>query len=457
MALRPRTLRARLGLVFALTTTLAAGGFGALILHQARHQLAIAIDEGLAAVSSGLAQRVTTEGPAVVSGPNPELAPPSDAVAQLLSADGAILATSAFPGNDRPLLRPAGARKVSLGRTVRVQTSIPKPRGGRAAVRVRAVPVQVGGRTAVLATATSFDEAARLEEELEHALTLGLPLLAVLVALGGWVLTGAMFKPVRSMIEQADTISTRVAGERLAISGGGAELRALAARLNAMLDRIDDAAARERAFLDDASHELRTPIAIVRGELELARSRLTDAEQAATLDSVLDEVERLERLAHNLLVLARSRSGTLTAGTEPVDIETVVDRAARAIARRADHRHVELHCLGNGVVNGDEAALQRAVINLLDNAVRHAASSVTVTVAEDRTFVDVTVADDGPGFPAELLPHAVDRVTRDPDSGGGMGLGLAITSAIAAAHGGHVSAANRPAGGAEVRLRLPAA
>src|SRR5947207_7587416 len=216
-------------------------------------------------------------------------------------------------------------------------------------------------------------------------------------------MTGAMYMPVRSMYVQADSISAREPGERRSISGGGAELRALAARLNAMLDRIDDAAARERAFLDDASHELRTPIAIVRGELELARDRaLGDPEQAASLDSVLEEVERLERLAHNLLVLARSRRGSLTAGSEPVDLETVVDRAARSIARRADHRHVEVHCLGNGVVNGDESSLQRAVLNLLDNAVRYASSEVVVTVAEDRTFVDVTVTDDGPGFPAEL-------------------------------------------------------
>ena len=456
--LRPRTLRARLGLVFGLTTTVAAAGFGALLLHQARRQLSIAIDEGLVPVATGLAQRVATEGPVVISGPNPELAPPSDAIAQLLGPDGRILATSSFIGNDRPLLRSAGADKVArLGRTVRHQTSIPKVAGGTAPVRVLALPVQVGGRPEVLVTGTSFDESLRLEEELEHALSLGLPIMAVAVALGGWLLTGAMFKPVRSMIEQADTISTREAGERLSISGGGAELRILAARLNAMLDRIDIAAARERSFLDDASHEMRTPIAIVRGELELARSRAGDDEQRASLDSVLDEVERLERLAHNLLVLARSRSGSLTAGNTPVDLETVVDRAARAIARRADNRHVHVRCLGNGVVNGDESSLQRAMLNLLDNAVRYAASEVTVTVIEDRTFVDVTVADDGPGFPEDLLPHVFDRFTRDPGSGGGMGLGLAITSAIAAAHGGHVSAANLPGRGAEVRLRLPAA
>src|SRR2546428_7438891 len=147
------------------------------------------------------------------------------------------------------------------------------------------------------------------------------------------------------------------------------------------------------------------PIAVVRGELGLARSGAGDDEPRASLDSVLDEVERLERLAHNLLVLARSRSGSLTAGNTPVDLETVVDRAARAIARRADNRHVHVRCLGNGVVNGDESSLQRAMPNLPDNAGSHAASEVTVTVIEDRTFLDATAAHDRPGFPEDLLPH----------------------------------------------------
>ena len=457
--LRPRTLRARLGLLFGLTTTVLAGGFGGLLLHQARHQLAIGIDEGLVPVATGLVQRVANEGPAVISGPNPELAPPSDAIAQLLTADGRIAASSTFTGNDHPLLHAGGTNTVAiLGHRVVRQTSILSPEGKASPIRILALPVRVAGQPMALVTGTSFDESRRLELEQERALSLGLPLLAVIVALGGWVLTGAMFKPVQSMIEQADAISAREQGERLAISGGGAELRVLAARLNAMLDRIDDAAARERAFLDDASHELRTPISIVRGELELARSRVPEDDALrAPLDSVLDEVERLERLAHNLLVLARSRSGTLTAGDTPVDLETVIDRAVRAIDRRAGNRHVTVRHNGFGVVTGDESSLQRAVLNLLDNAVRHATSTVTVDVEEHGPFVELTVRDDGPGFTEELLPHVFDRFTRDPGSGGGMGLGLAITSTIAAAHGGHVSATNRPEGGAELRLRLPAA
>jgi two-component system sensor histidine kinase MprB len=109
------------------------------------------------------------------------------------------------------------------------------------------------------------------------------------------------------------------------------------------------------------------------------------------------------------------------------------------------------------VVTGDESALQRAVLNLLDNAVRYAAAEVTVTVDERDTSVDVTVTDDGPGFDETLLPHAFDRYTRDPKSGGGMGLGLAITAAIVSAHGGTVVATNRPERGAEVSFSLPGA
>jgi signal transduction histidine kinase len=349
------------------------------------------------------------------------------------------------------------ATVAATGRRKHRQTSIDVPGGASEPARYLASAVDTDEARVVLVTATSFDEARRLEQNLERALSFGLPILAAAVALGGWLLTGAMFKPVRSMIEQADTISAREPGERLEIKTGAAELRELASRLNFMLDRIEDAAARERAFLDDASHELRTPIAIVRGELELARDRARGHDEVVeSLDSTLDEVERLERLAPNQVVLARSPSGTLTAGDTPVDLETVVERAVRAVHRRADNSHIAIRCAGNAVVNGDESALQRAVLNLLDNAVRYAASEVSVTIESGPAVALLTVVDDGPGF-GDLLPQAFDRFTRDPGQGGGMGLGLAITAAIATSHGGDVAADNRVAGGAQVCLRLPAA
>jgi two-component system OmpR family sensor kinase len=458
---RPRTLRVRLALIFGLTTTVVAAVFGTLVLHKARLQLAHAIDEGLVPVATELAARVGREGPGVIAGSaSPELHPPSDAFAQVLDERGRILTTSGFPGDTLPLLRPVEALKVaSSDKRVRRQVTVDATTGGTQAARLVAFRVTTPTGRVVLVTATSFDEAYRLEEDLERALATGLPVLAAGVALGGWLLTGAMFKPVRSMIEQADRISAEEPGERLEIAGGGAELRMLASRLNFMLDRIEDAAARERSFLDDASHELRTPISIVRGELELALDRarpVDDPGLVASLDSVLDEVERLEQLAHNLLVLARSRSGTLTGAEEPVDLETVVERAVRALHRRAENQHIAIHRTGNAVVEGDESSLQRAVLNLLDNAVRYASSEVAVSIEAHPSVVILSVVDDGPGF-GDLLPQAFERFTRDPGQGGGMGLGLAITAAIATAHGGYVSADNRPSGGAQVCLRLPAA
>src|SRR3989440_6165908 len=305
--LKPRTLRGRLALVFGLTTTLLAAAFGLVLLHQARQQLARAIDEGLIPVSSDLTRRLEAQGPHGIEGGVPAITPPSDAFAQVLSPDGRGLATSDFPGNQTPLLSPAEVAAASPTRRHKKDATIPKhPRPGEALdpkrrqpVRLLASAIRPGGTPLVLVVGTSFDESLSLEEELEFTLGAGLPILAAAVALGGWLLTGAMFKPVRSLIEQADTISASEAGTRLSLSGGGAELTSLSARLNAMLDRIHDAAARERAFLDDASHELRTPIAILRGQLELTRDRLDSprdpgvspehAELVGAIDSVLDE------------------------------------------------------------------------------------------------------------------------------------------------------------------------
>ena len=456
---RPRTLRLRLALVFGLTTTVVAALFGMVLLNQARRQLAIAIDEGLVPVATALA---TARGDTRVREPSPAI-PRSCTHRRTRSPRSSTKVagsscTSGFTGDTRPLMPPAlAAGVVATNRRIHRETRIDSPEGGTESGRYLAFRIDTGGQRVVLVTATSFDEALRLEESLERALRLGLPVLAAAVALGGWLLTGAMFKPVRSMIEQADTISAQEPGERLSITRGGAELRELATRLNFMLDRIEDAAARERAFLDDASHELRTPISIVRGELELARDQATgNPELVEALDSVLDEVERLERLAHNLLVLARSRSGSLTAGDTPVDLETVVERAVRAVHRRAENAHVTIRCTGNAVVNGDDSSLQRAVLNLLDNAVRYARSQVDVTIESHPSVVILTVVDDGPGF-GDLLPQAFERFTRDPGQGGGMGLGLAITAAIATTHGGYVTGDNPAAGGAQVTLRLPAA
>jgi signal transduction histidine kinase len=468
--LTPRTLRGRLALTFAVTTTLLSAGFGAFLVSHARNELARAIDEGLVPLAADLVGRIAREGPQVVATPLPSLAPPSDAFAQVFTPEGELVVASAT-AVEIPLIGPARARRVATRSQIGERT-VPKhqpatdepgddqgPAGRDERVRFLAVPAASGGRRYVLLVATASDEATRLEHELELSLLLGLPALAVGVALGGWLLTGAMFKPVRAMIEQADTISATEAGTRLSIARGGAELTELGRRLDAMLDRIDAAVARERAFLDEASHELRTPIAIVRGELELARTQAPeDTPVRAALDSTLDEVERLDRLAHNLLVLARSRSGKISESVAPVDLETVARRAVRAVARPAAARGVQIRLSGSGVASGDELGLERATLNLLDNAVRFARGRVDVLVEEQDGWAHLEVLDDGPGFDPAVLPHAFDRFRAgEAEEAGGVGLGLAIVAAIAQAHGGTVQAENRMSGGARVRLLVPSA
>ena len=480
--MRPKTLRGRLALVFALATTLLSVGFGLALLHNARRELARAIDEGLVPVSIDLVARVRRDGPGVVAVPPPSLLPPSDAIAQVVSPDGRVVASSPAPRTTRALVTPAQLVRALSGPVVG-ERSVPKrpeaqdPQddsspGRTERVRVLAAPARFGDQPFVVVVAAAADEAARLEHGLVLLLSLGMPALAAALALGGWLLTGAMFRPVRDLIEQADRISAgsgREEGARLSIDRGGAELVELGRRLDAMLARIDSAVARERAFLDEASHELRTPIAIVRGELELARSRVgPDAPERGVLDSTLDEVERLDRLAHNLLVLARSRSDRIRDDLGPVDLETVAGRAVRAVARPAQARRVTVEVAGTAIATGDELSLERAAVNLLDNAVRFARAHVDVVVTQKDGWARLEVFDDGPGFDPAVLAVAFDRfrVGSGPDDGtgprSGAGLGLAIVAAIVEAQGGRVEAANRrsegaegPAEGAVVRLLLP--
>ncbi len=228
-------------------------------------------------------------------------------------------------------------------------------------------------RTVVLAVGTRLAESERAFQRLVLALVIGLPLFAGLVSLGGWFLAGAALSPVRSMIEEADDLSVREPGRRLTVpASGGTEIAELAQRLNEMLARIEAAVAHERSFLDDASHELRTPLAILRGEVELARMGVADGtEQAATLDSVMEEVLRLQALTTDLLVLARTRTGT--SGPRPeADLGTVAESAVASVRRAGVAGSIDITASGHTMVRGDEDALERAVTNIVENACRYA-------------------------------------------------------------------------------------
>jgi two-component system OmpR family sensor kinase len=212
--------------------------------------------------------------------------------------------------------------------------------------------------------------------------------------------------------------------------------------------------------VSDASHELRTPLAILRTELELAlRQGRTVDELHSALESAAEETDRLTQLAEDLLVIARSDQGRLPVRAEELPATELLDTARDRYAHRADHagRTVRVESDDGLRLMADRLRVDQALMNLVENAIRHGEGEVVLSAEASDGAVELHVRDEGPGFPEKLLPSAFERFTRgDPARArGGAGLGLSIVAAIAAAHGGSAQALNRSDGGADVWIALP--
>jgi signal transduction histidine kinase len=244
------------------------------------------------------------------------------------------------------------------------------------------------------------------------------------------------------------------------------EIAALARTMNQLLSRLQHALARQRALVADASHELRTPFAVLRGELELAgRPGRSREELAVAVERASEEVSRLARITEQLLFLARSDEDRIPPRLERTGIRLLLARSAEHAADRASAAGVscQVEAPAGLAADVDPDRIREAIDNLVDNALRFAPAGTPIVISARAAGPDlmIEVRDRGPGFPAEFLPHAFERFAR-PDSGrarsdGGAGLGLAIVSAIARAHGGRATARNRPDGGAVAALELPGA
>jgi signal transduction histidine kinase len=228
-----------------------------------------------------------------------------------------------------------------------------------------------------------------------------------------------------------------------------------------MLHRLEEGRERERRFLADASHELRTPLSLLQAELELAlrRPRSRD-ELGAALRSAAEEADRLTRLAEDLLTLTQLDERGAPLRLEPVAPADLLAAVARRFAARADAsgRGLAVDARAAGFVAWDRLRLERALGNLVDNALRHGSGAVRLTADRHDGLVDLTVSDQGDGFPDDFLLRAFERFSRADEArtAGAAGLGLAIVDAVARSHGGEATAANGDTGGAVVTLRLPA-
>ena len=443
------TLRSRLSILVAATAAIAAV-LGLLVLNT---WLTSKIDES---VTKDQRARVTRIMDFLRSG-NTSI-PRSEPFAQVIGrrADGRwffLSRTVAFEGLDQ-LLTPAQLQLASTQELL--ITGKLEALGGQS--RLLAVPEQLGTTRVVVVVGSSLAREDDTKHRLAVAFTLAGAVVVALIAGGGWALIGAALRPVRRMADEAAAISGSNLDRRLVLPDRSDEIAHLGATLNGMLERIEGSFRRERAFVDDASHELRTPLTIMRGELELAMAQPGDAEETrAAMQSLLDEVDRLSRLAEDLLVLARS--GT-TARSElssgPTELLTVVTRAAGRLGRSNDSG-LRLNVSGPPVsVEVPEAVLERIVTNLLINAQHFAAGTISVGVGTVESpagpLARLVVEDDGPGFPVEFLPRAFERFAVGSQSRtrshGGTGLGLAIVRELSQTWGGTATAANGTANGA---------
>jgi signal transduction histidine kinase len=411
-----------------------------------------------------------------------------DVTIQVLGSSGQI--TDVSPDTDRlvPLLSPAQA--AASARTGGA-TLINGPAFGLSSMlRVTAMRASDGS---LVVAAVPYSSVSGSLSVVAKALVFGTPLLFLLFTGAIWLAVGSTLRPIDLLRRGAARVTGTAVPSDLPVPEARDEVRSLALTLNDMLDRLAAAQQRQRALVSDTAHELRSPIASIRAQLEVALDHPGGQDWEATAHDVHADVLRLARLAEDLLLLARldERAGAVgvggaggagvraARGGATVDLaELSESAAARYAAARVPVVVMGAAEPGSGpaagtgaapfLVAGDRDAIDRLLVNLIDNAVRYAKSQVTVAVRREDAEVTLTVTDDGPGVPDADLERAFDRFarlddarSRDGDEGGGAGLGLAIVRATAQAYGGtaHLEsgapAASPP--GLRAVVRLPAA
>ena len=417
------TIRFRIA---ALAVAISAGlliGVSLLMATGLRWQLTDNLDEGLN-------QRADTIAAVVGDMLPTELSADEDLLIQVVDSKGLVVSASANLAGAQPItpLRP-GIRNVA---------NVPgRPEEFRVLVR----EISSGSAQVTLLVGVNNDDVTDPVTILTRLLAVTVP--AVVLVLGAltWWLTGRTLRPVEKMRVELAEITGSNLGRRVAEPATGDEVDRLAHTMNETLDRLEGAIRRQQRFVADASHELRSPLTRMRAELEvdLASGDLSDPTRTA--QSVLEETIDLQQLVEDLLHLARGDDDVADSDFRPVDLDDIVLREARRLRERG-RVAVDLKGVAAAQTIGDPHQLARAVRNLLENAERHAASTVTVGLDETDGRVLLTVCDDGDGISPEDRDIIFERFTRLDDARtrdtGGTGLGLAIVRDIIKRHHGTV-------------------
>jgi heavy metal sensor kinase len=317
----------------------------------------------------------------------------------------------------------------------------------------------------VVSIGASISGALHAKRRLISVLTLGTPLALLLLGTGLWLVIGRNLRPLEEASLQLDKVAAENLSVRVSVENPDDEVGRMVTVLNRMLDRLEDAMAQLRHFTADAAHELRTPLTVLRTGLEVALARdRTAGEYRAALVDALAGTDRMGRLAEDLLTLARLDASDAPRAAAAVDLSEVLQELGDAWSDLGAGQAVEVKTTAApGLrMNGNAGDLYRLFNNLIDNAVRHSDGGGAVTIRAQRAgeWLQVTVADSGPGIPPDELPRIFDRFYRgqhQPHDRNGTGLGLSIAREIARTHGGQISAANRDGGGCILTVTFPAA
>lgn len=306
--------------------------------------------------------------------------------------------------------------------------------------------------------AASLEDASEALGAATPVLGVGLPLLLAIVGLTTWILTGRALRPVELMRAEADRISAAALDRRLPVPGSRDEIHRLALTLNAMLERLEAAAMRQRRFVADASHELKSPLAALRTMVEVSEGDLAAAGHQQVAGDLRVEIDRMWRLVNDLLYLAGYDEAEVAVSRQAVDLDQIVRAEAASLSQRFDLR-IDSQEVRPVQVLGDPDRLAQLVRNLTDNAARHAGTTIWLETRQDEGGAVLIASDDGPGIPDAERERIFERFVRLDESRtrgtGGAGLGLAVARAIARSHGGDLSAIAPLHGGASFEARLP--
>jgi signal transduction histidine kinase len=443
---RRRSLRTRVTIFASLITAAAITGGIVLLYLLQMHSVRRTVDTQLRTYVTQIAQASPTG-----KWPHPLPASSLDpaAQAQVITANGTVLtATRGLAGVPATFALPTGSSTP-----VRLKGAdgvVPDDVG------VAAVREPINGQPVTIVASTPTGILSSIDSEFTYQMIVGFPIILAFAAVAVWILVGRALGPVEQIRHAVTDITSADLSRRVPEPGTVDEIGHLAETMNQMLARLEDSVLRQRRFVADASHELRSPLAVLRTTLDVALAHSDRAPWPTVAARAADQTARLERLIQDLLRLAKADEQTLVGHQQTVHVGDLVRDVGAAPARALT---IDLHLADEVFLYGNRADLSRLVRNVLDNAIRYATATVTVTVTATPDTVCIHVLDDGPGIAAEDRERVFDRFVRLDASrdraSGNSGLGLAIAREIASAHEGQVWVADSPEPGAHVVIELP--